>query len=201
MNSYREEAERFLSPLVDLFSSFEPNTLTMLSLIFAFAAGLLFYEGSWGAMVLGGLFVLLNGLLDAVDGEVARRKARASRRGDFLDHLVDRYADIAILAGLTLGPWCRDWLGVLALTGVFLTSYVGTQAQAVGVGRDYGGLLGRADRMVFLIVVPILQGLLAFFGIGRFFALSPVEAMMIWFALAGHLTAVLRARRAWERIW
>ena len=40
-------------------------------------------------------------------------------------------------------PW---QIGVFALTGVLMSSYLGTQAQAVGVGRYYGGILGRADR-------------------------------------------------------
>ncbi len=39
-------------------------------------------------------------------------------------------------------------IGVFALTGVLMASYLGTQAQAVGVGRYYGGLLGRSDRSV-----------------------------------------------------
>ena len=34
---------------------------------------------------------------------------------------------------------------------------MGTQAQAVGAGREYAGLLGRADRLVVLAIVPVIQ--------------------------------------------
>ena len=61
-----------------------------------------------------------------------RQKARVSR--ETLDHAVDQ-RDIFIITGIFasgLVPWP---IGVLALTGVLMSSYLGTQAQAVGVGR------------------------------------------------------------------
>ena len=77
-------------------------------------------------------------------------------KGDFLDHVVDRYADIFIITGI-IGGGNSGWLiGIFALTGVLMSSYLGTQAQAVGVGRYYGGLLGRADRLLLIMVAGIL---------------------------------------------
>ena len=43
---------------------------------------------------------------------------KASRRGDFLDHVLDRYADVLMLGGLAIGPYCPVWLGLLAVLGI-----------------------------------------------------------------------------------
>jgi archaetidylinositol phosphate synthase len=78
--------------------------------------------------------------------------------GDLLDHVLDRYADVLVVAGLTVGVG-RYALWFAAVTGVLLMSYLGTQIQAVGLGRAYGGALGRADR---LALVGLVAGVSAF---------------------------------------
>ncbi|MDD5503157.1 MAG: CDP-alcohol phosphatidyltransferase family protein, partial [Candidatus Thermoplasmatota archaeon] len=106
------------------------------------------------------------------------------------------YADMFILVGIamSLGEWVDPWINILAIVGVLLTSYMGTQAQAVGCGRHYGGVLGRAERMVLLIAGPIIQYFLDSQGKGAPFGLgnSFLEWIMLWFAVAGNLTAVWR---------
>jgi phosphatidylglycerophosphate synthase len=138
-----------------------PNLLSLLSLVFAALAGVLF--GLSGRSTPSNLFlsvavvfVCLNAILDGLDGLVARERGNASRKGDFLDHVVDRYSDVFIIGGIVFGGYA-DWrIGVVALIGVLLSSYMGTQAQAVGLSRMYGGLLGRADRMILIIAATVL---------------------------------------------
>src|SRR2546430_15123943 len=77
----------------------------------------------------------------------------ASARGDFLDRVLDRYADVFMLGGVAFNAmYCHLEVGMFALLGVLLTSYMGTQAQAVGQGRAYGGVLGRPDRFLRLFL-------------------------------------------------
>ena len=52
----------------------------------------------------------------------------------------------------------------LAIVVVLLSSYIGTQAQAVGHGRIYGGMLVRADWMVLLMGLPLIDAYLAHSG-------------------------------------
>jgi len=128
---------------------------------------------------------------------------KASLRGDFLDHVLDRYADVFMLAGIAFGPFSGDLtLGLLAILGVLLASYMGTQAQAVGVGRDYTGLMGRADRLVVLLVAGLVQG---FFAAGtelglRPIAFTPLEWALVVFLVLGHATAVQRGVSAWRKL-
>ena len=74
----------------------------------------------WGIIA-----VALNAFCDAMDGAVAREMKIQSRRGDFLDHAVDRYADIFIITGIFAGGLVPWQIGVLALTGVLMSSYLG----------------------------------------------------------------------------
>jgi len=71
---------------------------------------------------------------------------------------------------------------------VLMTSYLGTQAQAVGLDRVYGGLVGRADRLVIIG----LGGALAAFVRGSVYGLTVVGGLLVFFAVVGHLTALQR---------
>ena len=140
------------------------------------------------------IFVFLNGLFDAIDGKVAKLAHKTSKRGDFLDHALDRYADIFIVGGLALSSWCRyPSIGLLAIVGMLLTSYMGTQAQAVGVRRNYSGLLGRADRLALLMIAPIIQHFLQNYSDFKLpLELYLLEWILIYFAIMGNITAVQR---------
>ena len=101
----------------------------------------------------------------ALDGAVARAYDKVSKYGDWLDHTIDRLVDIALLVAIGLNSeWTVHWLGWAAATLTLLGSYMGTQAQSVGLGRNYGGF-GRADRLVVTFVGLILGAIMAFNGI------------------------------------
>ena len=93
-----------------------------------------------------------------MDGALARAQGHDSAAGDVLDHVLDRYADILIIAGLAAGIKAYA-LGFLAVTGVLMTSYLGTQTQAVGLDRVYAGVLGRADRLALATVTAVLAAI------------------------------------------
>ncbi len=180
-----------------------PNHLSAVSLVFALLAGIFFAQEPSHFLLLGALMVSANGLLDALDGKVARLRATESKRGDFVDHVIDRYADVFILAGVALSVHCSVFVGLFAVIGVMLSSYMGTQAQALGLKRQYGGILGRADRLALLIIVPLVQYMfmVADLGIGEdLLGFSLVGWMMMYFGIAGNVTAVQRAHLIWKAL-
>lgn len=204
LDSRRREADAFLLPLAQRLSNVNPNTLTWIALLSATLAGISYYFGGVVGLSLALLFVFFNALFDALDGRVAKLTGKASARGDFLDHVLDRYADILVLGGISFGTYCPLPLGFLAVLGVLLASYMGTQAQAVGVGRQYGGLLGRADRLVLLIVVTAFQLLVDpsgtyVLGIAPL-SLTFLAWLMVLFAILGHSTALQRALSTWKKL-
>ena len=142
-----------LRKFLDIFTiKINPNIITILALIAAVIAGYLFYEQY---VLFAGLFVLLNGFLDILDGQIAK-KFGTSKLGDFLDHTFDRLADVAIFSGIALSGIISKELGFITLIFILLVSYLGTQAQAITNKRLYSGILGRADRLVILVIISIL---------------------------------------------
>ena len=204
LDSYRGTADRVLLPMARGLARVSPNTLSWVAFAAAVLAAVSFFLGGGTLLMAGAAFVVLNGLFDALDGKVAKLTGTASVRGDFLDHLLDRYADVAILTGIAFSPYSPVWLGLLAIVGVLLSSYMGTQAQAVGLGRQYGGVLGRADRLVILVVAALLQGILdpaeaAAIGVaGAQF--TYLGWAMVIFAVLGNVTAIQRAAGIWRRL-
>ncbi len=196
----------FLTPVARKLINVNPNTVSWLGLIVALFSGIALYL-SWDyrwMLIVGALLVLLSGYFDALDGKIAKLADRCSVKGDYLDHVFDRYADMFMIAAIALSGWCHSVIGLLACVGVLLTSYMGTQAQAVGAKRLYDGLLGRADRVVFCFVVPILQFVLDYAGFGSFEAFGHVfnwmEIMMIYFAVVGNATAIQRVIKTWHNL-
>ncbi len=196
-----------LDPAARAFSRIDPAIISWMALALAALAGIsivLSPSNVTVLLILASVSVLVSGFFDALDGKVARLVGKASRRGDFLDHVLDRYADVLIIGGIAVSAWCNPYLGILALVGVLLTSYMGTQAQAIGAGRLYAGLLGRADRLVLLIAAPLLQIVLygstgGWIEIGQIH-LSIFEIVMLWFGIVGNMTAVQRAVKTWKMI-
>ena len=199
LDKQRDNVDPLLSKFAKCFSSINPDVLTWFSLVFAIVAGMFFYFSNpemelnnyflYGAV----FFVFLNGFFDAIDGKVAKLTHKTSMRGDFLDHAIDRYADVFMVGGLALSAWCRyPSIGLLAIVGMLLTSYMGTQAQAIGYKRDYSGLLGRADRLVLLMIVPIIQHILLHYTYQLPLGFYLMEWVLIYFAIVGNLTAVQR---------
>ena len=194
----RDTVDPLLSVVAKRFSKVNPDMLTWLALLFAFFSGLSFYFSSPEYelfnyyLFFAALFVFLNGLFDAIDGKVAKLTKKTSLRGDFLDHALDRYADVFMVGGLALSSWCRPSIGLLAIIGVLLTSYMGTQSQAMGHKRDYSGLLGRADRLVLLIIFPIVQHITLRYSLQLPWETTILEWVLIYFAVIGNITAIQR---------
>ena len=191
LDQYRRVSDRLLAPVVSVAVrlGITPNVISVVAVATATAAGAVYWLAVPGSLLylLGALLVLANGLLDLLDGMVARQTETDSPGGDLIDHVLDRYADILLLVGLAGGTG-EFALGLAAVTGVLMTSYLGTQAQAVGLDRVYGGLVGRADR---LALIGITTGLAAFTTVS-YRGLSIVGLALVFFAVVGHLTAIQR---------
>jgi CDP-diacylglycerol--glycerol-3-phosphate 3-phosphatidyltransferase len=152
-------------PVVDwlIRNGVRPNTITtlgtMLVLVSAVAYG-------FGHVRLGGALLLLSGLLDTLDGEVARGGAMVTRFGAFYDSTLDRIGDGATFIGIGAflltapdvayrGPAVVACM--VAILSSLLVSYA--RARAEGLGMDCKvGIAQRAERIVALGVVSLLVG-------------------------------------------
>jgi phosphatidylglycerophosphate synthase len=195
-DDYRDFGTKLLNPIA-VNIPLGPMGISLLSLVTAVTAGYSFYiveadlsNKIW--LLIGAAMVFLTAVLDALDGIVARLRNLSSKRGDLVDHTLDRVADIIILGGIALGSLVVIEVGFAAIIGVLMLSYMGTQAQAVGAGREYAGLLGRADRLIVLIIIPIIH----YFNQEQ----NYMELMCYMFAIVCTLSAFYRFNRIWAEL-
>ncbi|MEE2759137.1 MAG: CDP-alcohol phosphatidyltransferase family protein [Candidatus Thermoplasmatota archaeon] len=187
---------KMLKPIVDRMSGVDPATLTWISVLFAAGSCYLLATAtrdSEGAWRLIGAFALLlfAAELDALDGAVARAYDKVSKYGDWLDHTIDRLVDLSLLIAIGINTaWVSvHWLGWAAATMTLLGSYMGTQAQSVGLGRNYGGF-SRADRLVTTFVGIAVAAFMSFNG-NSDFAIPSVIVDVVGFDGINPLNAVL----------
>ncbi|MDW7732030.1 MAG: archaetidylinositol phosphate synthase [Methanolobus sp.] len=199
-NALRPFALKYLEPMAKATANagITPNAVSMLSLLFAVLSGVLFYYSGASASMVGaaGLMVAFNSLLDAMDGLMARYLGAASPKGDFLDHVIDRYADVLIICGIFFGGYVYWQIGVVAIVGVQLTSYLGTQAQALNLGRYYGGVIGRADRLILIMLASLVYAIYP----EEVYSLSSLGWVIVIIAVGSHITAFQRIAHIWKQL-
>jgi len=132
-----------------------PNTMTLLGLAGNVVGAILI---ALGHLTVGGIIVLLMGLVDTLDGTMARLRGMPSEFGAFVDSVTDRYSELVIFGGLLYYYLQKgDWISVLAIymaaSGAVLVSYVRARAASVGMDTKIG-FLGRFER--YLVLAPTL---------------------------------------------
>jgi archaetidylinositol phosphate synthase len=212
--AYRDRFAPYVDRLAKPFLGWTPNSLSAMALGLAVLSAVLAALVRWTTPLLFlpiGVLIFFAGVFDVLDGAVARRTGRTSVRGDFLDHVFDRYADVAIVLGIAVSGFAYLPLALLGLVSLLLTSYMGTQAQAVGQGRLYGGLLTRADRLVILACAALAE-----FDLSLPWPWAPsaplsrihlagltftvLDLAMLYFVIAGQWTAAARALRVYRAL-
>ncbi|MCL2287736.1 MAG: CDP-alcohol phosphatidyltransferase family protein [Candidatus Bathyarchaeota archaeon] len=133
-------------------------------------------------LVFAVVFMLASGFCDTMDGIVARTFNQASAFGAFFDSVLDRYADVAIYAGIIIGGLCNPIWGLVALAGSVLVSYTRARAEGIGVKMESIGFAERAERMLVLCV----------FTIGAVFYLPVLNFGMMFLAVITSFTVVQR---------
>jgi phosphatidylglycerophosphate synthase len=129
-----------------------PDAISYLSIVAALIAAICFWksgEKRW-LLIIAPLFCYLRLWFNMLDGLVAFAAGRASRRGEILNDLPDRISDIVIFVGIAHNGLMNPLIGYWAAIFAVLTSYVGLFGQALGVQRQFGGIMSKPWRMVTL---------------------------------------------------
>jgi CDP-diacylglycerol---glycerol-3-phosphate 3-phosphatidyltransferase len=163
-----------------------PNALTTLGLLLTAAAT---WSVANGHPVAGAWLLVAGGLMDMLDGAVARGIERATPFGGFYDSVTDRVADGMILGGLAwwLSSEPRLFaLAIVALIAAEVTSYVRARAEAIDLSCDIG-ILERAERAVLLMI-------------GLLFHRWLLEPVLWVLAVGGTVTVIQRIHHVWCQI-
>jgi len=165
-----------------------PNQVSVGALLIAIGSMAAYIAG---VGYLGGILAQISSIVDGADGDLARLKGITSAFGGFFDSVLDRYADSAVLLGLTywaaegsgVGVWS---VGFAALAGTFAVTYTRARIETVP-GRPFDtGLASAASRDVRLMIVMI--GSIAGLGFPTLLVIAiltnSVVALRIWRARA-----------------
>ena len=151
---------RISDPIAKLLArtGITPNQVSWASFGLA-AISFLSFIYNWN--IAAGLFVQLSSIIDGVDGSLARLKGMSSVFGGFLDSILDRYADILVILGLTVWSVSNEvyshiWLvGFLCSTGTLGVSYSRARVSAELRHHFDRGFLSLASRDIRLLIVMI----------------------------------------------
>ena len=175
----------------------KPNHLSFLGLLSSVMAGVSFIYCPF----FGGVFTLLTGLCDTLDGTLARALGQTRKFGAFLDSVLDRYTELIIY----LGIWCyfyrqgatRPLISLtilLILFGSLMVSYTRARAEGLGV-RCLVGMFQRGERIVILGLAGLINPLVNLFtGSPNNQSLQDIVlvVMLVILAAGTNLTALWR---------
>jgi CDP-diacylglycerol---glycerol-3-phosphate 3-phosphatidyltransferase len=180
-----------VNPLVErlIRAGVRPNTITTIGTGLVLVSAIAYATGHIRS---GGLLLLLSGVADTLDGQVARGGAMVTRFGAFYDSTLDRVGDgatfIGIGAFLLTAPDVayRSHAVILCMVAILasvLVSYA--RARAEGLGLDCKvGIAQRAERILGLGLASVV------FGAGPHALL--LETIVALLAIASLITVVQR---------
>ncbi|MDD5448184.1 MAG: CDP-alcohol phosphatidyltransferase family protein [Actinomycetota bacterium] len=154
-------ADFAFSPIIWIFSKLRmsPNMVTLMGVAIAMLSAFLI---SIEKIPLAAVFFALSGILDLIDGFMAKKLGKVTPFGSFLDSFSDRLSDCVIFIGLFIyyvrladGIFAGVALCLLVLS--FLTSYSRSKAEALGV-KGKAGLMARGPRLLLLGAALFFNG-------------------------------------------
>jgi phosphatidylglycerophosphate synthase len=175
----RRWSSQFFSPLISVLFRLgvTPNGLTAVGLGLAVLSGV---SIAFDRLVLAAVWIILSGLCDALDGELARAREKfdmnlaPTNLGAFIDSVADHYGDFALYFGTAWRALHQSdplsiYLVLLAMFGSLVGSQIRSRAGMVGIDTKNVGSFTRMERTLVWLgglltgwMVPAL-GLLAVF--------------------------------------
>jgi phosphatidylglycerophosphate synthase len=129
------------------------------------------YYGSW--FIVLAFLVLLTGIIDGVDGAIARLMDIKSKSGAWLDNIIDRISDILLLVGLvptnlfilseyglTLDFTWMVWTNIFL---IFIYEYMRTRHEGLGLHEIKPFIGERPMRILVMFAFFLIYGISSFF--------------------------------------
>jgi phosphatidylglycerophosphate synthase len=174
-------AEKIANVFISL--KFSPNFISLFALLLGMSAGILF---ALSQPLWAGILIILCGLFDVLDGQVASKTNKRSLFGAIFDSSLDRYSEFFIYLGLAY--YFRDhwalWLCFVTFFGALMVSYTRARAEGLGIVCQVG-LMQRAERIALLALGSLLGSVFAVF-------VPVMIGVLIFIAVVSNITAIQR---------
>ncbi|MCD4702048.1 MAG: CDP-alcohol phosphatidyltransferase family protein [Candidatus Aegiribacteria sp.] len=162
LENIRNAGRKLLFPLVSLLAAIGmgPFSVTTIGLLMTAVAACFIWDGNF---IAGVAFFIVGSILDAVDGELARRKNAESVAGAVFDSCCDRIGEVLIFGALLAGKageahHVMVYLVPAAIGGSFMVSYIRARAEGLDLSCSVG-LFTRTERLVLLMAGLVAAGL------------------------------------------
>jgi archaetidylinositol phosphate synthase len=161
LNNLRDSLQPLLEKIGSGFAAtgLSPNFWSGVSLFFAFVSGMVYGLNFEFSLIIGGIFLLISGFFDIVDGQVARISKKTSKKGGFLDSVFDKIAEVAIFLGILIGGYAQPHWILVAITLSLLVSYTRARAESLGIKLQGVGIGERAERLLVIAIIGIVGGI------------------------------------------
>ena len=170
----KHKVYNIINPLINALvkMGITPNMITLLGLFLNIASTVVLVAGAeFGIrdnhkyIGYAGLIILIAGLMDMIDGRLARVSNTESNYGALFDSVIDRYSEMVMFLGICYYLVAYDYFlsslfAFVAMIGSVMVSY--TRARAEGLGVDCSvGIMQRPERILIIGISAIACGLLS----------------------------------------
>lgn len=158
LNNLRDTLRPILEKIGKGFAStcLSPNFWTVVGLSFALISAVVYGLGIEYGLIIGGVLLLVSGFFDMVDGQVARVTGKTSKKGEYLDSMFDKIAEVAIFLGILVGGYAEPYLVLLAITLSLLVSYARAKSDIINIKLQGIGIGERAERLLVIAIIGII---------------------------------------------
>lgn len=195
---------------------FTPNLVTITGLLLNIGVAIVFikgaeegHRGDLSYVGWGGVLILVAGLFDMLDGQVARLGNMSSKFGALFDSVLDRYSELIMFLGICYYLVAHHYFlsslfAFIALIGSMMVSYTRARSEGLGI-ENKGGVMQRPERVVLTGLSAIACGVAGHYIGGdykyfvSFFRYHVFETMTI-FTLPLTIMAVLTNVTAIKRL-
>jgi phosphatidylglycerophosphate synthase len=174
-----------------LIGRVSPNMVTLSSLVFCIATGFAAAYGALGAAV---WLYAVGGILDILDGRLARLGHQQTKAGALVDSVSDRWGELAVFAGYAWYLHETIWLfAVIAAMGSSLmVSYTRARAESLGVQLT-GGAMQRAERILMTTLGTLLAAVFSAHAVPILGVVMTICAASCFVTAIGRWIAAYRA--------
>jgi CDP-diacylglycerol--glycerol-3-phosphate 3-phosphatidyltransferase len=176
-------AVRLANPIIDIIekTGLKPDSLTIIGFILALGGAAVL---AYGNLLAAAIIILIASVFDMLDGALARRINKVTKRGGFLDSSLDRLSEGAILIGIIAYFYAQEMVWGVVITAIALAlsqvvSYLRAKAEVYGIDK-VTGIFTRPERIVVLVLGLLINQLfIAILIIAIFSAVTTAQRMRL----------------------
>ncbi|MBO3762863.1 MAG: CDP-alcohol phosphatidyltransferase family protein [Candidatus Brockarchaeota archaeon] len=188
LGKLRKISRKIFYPLAKLVGSFgiKPNLITLSGLLVTSVGGLFLV---FKLPLIAAFCFLASGLLDLLDGLVARMYGKKTKFGGTLDAVVDRYEEFIMVIASAIGKYISWPIATFAVFSMIAPSYVRARAESTGGMKKCDvGFLERPEKLLFIVLATV----------GLVFYSKALDVAFLLIIVLGQITVVQRLTAAFN---